>query len=78
MDDTNVIKVHVHSNAPGRVLQEALKYGYLSGVKIENMIEQYGDFVAQMTPENPHHCGARKALWLCGRLPGRRHHGRLP
>lgn len=51
VDDTNVIKVHVHSNAPGRVLQEALKYGYLSGVKIENMIEQYGDFVAQMTPE---------------------------
>ena len=51
VDDTNVIKVHVHSNAPGRVLQEALKYGYLSGVKIENMIEQYGDCVAQMTPE---------------------------
>lgn len=51
VDDTNVIKVHVHSNAPGRVLQEALKYGYLSGVKIENMIEQYGDFVAQMTPK---------------------------
>ena len=51
VDDTNVIKVHVHSNAPGRVLQEALKYGYLSGVKIENMIEQYDDFVAQMTPE---------------------------
>ena len=51
VDDTNVIKVHVHSNAPGRVLQEALKYGYLSWVKIENMIEQYGDFVAQMTPE---------------------------
>ena len=51
VDDTNVIKVHVHSNAPGRVLQEALKYGYLSGIKIENMIEQYGDFVAQMTPE---------------------------
>ena len=52
VDDTNVIKVHVHSNAPGRVLQEALKYGYLSGVKIENMIEQYGDFVAQMSPES--------------------------
>jgi DAK2 domain fusion protein YloV len=51
VDDKDVIKVHVHSNAPGRVLQEALKYGYLSGIKIENMIEQYGDFVAQMKPE---------------------------
>ncbi|HWQ50893.1 MAG TPA: DAK2 domain-containing protein [Terriglobales bacterium] len=48
VDDGEVIKVHVHSNAPGRVLQEALKYGYLSGMKIENMVEQYGEFVEQM------------------------------
>lgn len=48
VDDGDIIKVHVHSNAPGRVLQEALKYGYLSGMKIENMMEQYGEFVEQI------------------------------
>lgn len=48
VDDGDIIKVHVHSNAPGRVLQEALKYGYLSGMKIENMVEQYGEFVEQI------------------------------
>ena len=30
------------------MLQEALKYGYLSGMKIENMVEQYGEFTRQI------------------------------
>ena len=70
VDDTNVIKVHVHSNAPGRVLQEALKYGYLSGVKIENMIEQYGDFVAQMTPETRTSAAPEKPYGFVAVSPG--------
>ncbi len=52
VDDDDQIKVHVHSNAPGRVLQEALKYGYLSGIKIENMVEQYGEFVENMKEQS--------------------------
>jgi len=39
--ETELIKVHVHSNEPGTILQEALKMGDLSNVKIENMREQH-------------------------------------
>ena len=38
--DAGVVKVHVHSNAPGKVLQMALRLGELDRLKIENMREQ--------------------------------------
>ena len=38
--DSDLIKVHVHSNAPGKVLQMALRLGELDHLKIENMREQ--------------------------------------
>jgi hypothetical protein len=37
----NLIKVHIHTNEPGTVLQQALKIGELSKVKIDNMREQH-------------------------------------
>ncbi len=39
--DEGVIKVHVHTNDPGTVLQEALKHGQLVTIKIENMKVQH-------------------------------------
>ncbi len=41
VDDDEIIKVHVHTNHPGRVLEEAITYGALLTVKIENMREQH-------------------------------------
>ena len=38
--DAGMIKVHVHSNSPGKVLQMALRLGELEHLKIENMREQ--------------------------------------
>ncbi len=38
--DLQLIKVHVHTNEPNRALGYALQLGELSGVKIENMLEQ--------------------------------------
>ena len=38
--DTDFVKVHVHSNAPGKVLQLALRLGEIDRPKIENMREQ--------------------------------------
>ena len=38
--DDGIIKVHVHSNAPGKVLQMALRLGEIDRIKIENMREQ--------------------------------------
>jgi DAK2 domain fusion protein YloV len=39
--DERVIKVHIHTDKPGRVLEEGLKLGELSRIKIENMKEQH-------------------------------------
>ena len=41
IDDEEIIKLHIHTNDPGRVLSEALKYGALETVKIENMKSQH-------------------------------------
>ncbi len=41
VDDENIIKVHVHSNEPGNVIQAALKYGQLINIKIDNMRYQH-------------------------------------
>jgi DAK2 domain fusion protein YloV len=41
VDDDEIIKVHVHTNEPGVVLTEALTFGALLSVKIENMREQH-------------------------------------
>lgn len=37
----NIIKVHVHTNNPGEVLQKALKLGELIDIKIDNMKYQH-------------------------------------
>lgn len=39
-NDADFIKVHVHSNYPGKILQFALRLGEIDKVKIENMREQ--------------------------------------
>lgn len=39
--DNEIIKTHVHTNEPGVILTEALTYGQLLTVKIENMREQH-------------------------------------
>ncbi|MDE6110795.1 MAG: DAK2 domain-containing protein [Eubacterium sp.] len=41
VDDNDIIKVHVHSNQPGDVIQAALKYGQLINIKIDNMRYQH-------------------------------------
>ena len=45
VDDDEIIKVHVHTNNPGKVLQEALSYGSLVTVKVENMRLQHTEKV---------------------------------
>jgi hypothetical protein len=41
VDDDEIIKVHVHTENPGKALESALKYGSLTDIKIENMREQH-------------------------------------
>lgn len=47
VDDDDIIKVHVHTNDPGLALQEALTYGALMKVKIENMREQHTEILEE-------------------------------
>ena len=55
--DLNLVKVHVHTNDPGIVLQHALTLGMLSKIKIDNMREQHrelsdnGDIVMPVTKD---------------------------
>ena len=51
VDDEEIIKVHVHTKDPGSVISEALKYGTLRTVKIENMRLQHSELVEQEAPE---------------------------
>ena len=41
IEDDDVINLHVHTADPGVILSEAIKYGYLTNFKIENMHEQF-------------------------------------
>ncbi len=45
--DTELVKVHVHTNTPGKALQYAIQLGELDGIKIENMVIQHREIMAQ-------------------------------
>ena len=49
--DEGIIKVHVHTNDPGLVLQDALKHGQLVTIKIENMKLQHENTLVGDTDE---------------------------
>lgn len=41
IEDDDVINCHVHTADPGKILSHAIRYGYLTNFKIENMHEQF-------------------------------------
>jgi len=45
-EDESIIKVHVHTDHPGQVLEKAGEYGMLVTVKVENMRKQHSALVA--------------------------------
>lgn len=55
IDDDTIVKLHIHTNDPGRVLSEALKYGALESVKVENMKLQHSALTeaGQEVPAEP-------------------------
>ena len=54
IDDTDIVKVHIHTNNPGFVLQEAVKIGDLTNIKIDNMKFQHNEiFTAPKEPAKP-------------------------
>jgi DAK2 domain fusion protein YloV len=49
--DLDFVKVHVHTNNPGRALSHALELGEVDRVKIENMLEQNRELVKKYEAE---------------------------
>lgn len=37
VNDDDITKVHIHTNNPGHILEEAVQFGFLSDIKIDNM-----------------------------------------
>lgn len=45
VDDDGIVKVYVHTNHPGKALEEGIKFGELDDVKIENMFKTHNDVI---------------------------------
>ena len=80
VDDDSIIKVHVHTEHPGKALEEGILYGSLINLKIENMKEQHkgaepGKPIGQaitariLNPDAEEakacSCRACQGFWLC-------------
>ncbi len=53
IEDTDIVKVHIHTNHPGFVLEEAVKIGDLSNIKIDNMKIQHNEILMSEPKEPP-------------------------
>ena len=60
IEDESIIKIHVHTDHPGLVLEKAGEYGMLITVKIENMRKQHSELIEKtkdepkvLAPEKP-------------------------
>ena len=62
VDDDEIIKVHVHTNDPGKALHEAMDYGSFVTVKIENMRLQHTEKVMSEQEKAPKIAEPEKAL----------------
>ena len=62
VDDDEIIKVHVHTNDPGKALHEAMDYGSFVTVKIENMRLQHTEKVMTENEKAPKIAEPEKAL----------------
>lgn len=45
IDDDDIVKVHIHTNNPGFVLEKAVKIGSLVNIKIDNMKNQHQSLI---------------------------------
>lgn len=43
IDDDDIVKVHIHTNHPGFVMEQALKLGQLINIKVDNMKYQHNE-----------------------------------
>jgi uncharacterized protein len=51
--DEAVVKIHIHTNSPGKVLEICVEYGSLHSIKIDNMHDQHQELMVEETPAPP-------------------------
>ena len=71
VDDEEIIKVHVHTNDPGKALHEAMDYGSFVTVKIENMRLQHTEKVMSESEKAPKIAEPEKALGVVSVCAGK-------
>lgn len=53
VSDEDYMKVHVHTNNPGRALEKAIEIGELINIKIDNMRQQHAELTKNTQPKEP-------------------------
>lgn len=53
IDDDEIVKVHIHTNHPGFVLEEAIKLGEMINLKIDNMKHQHKSLIENSDEKTP-------------------------
>ncbi|MBP3702056.1 MAG: DAK2 domain-containing protein [Lachnospiraceae bacterium] len=61
VSDDDIVKVHVHTNDPGRAIQRALTYGPLTRMKIDNMREEHEEKLIKEASKKAAEEAAKKA-----------------
>lgn len=51
IDDDEIVKVHIHTNNPGYILECAIKMGVLINIKIDNMKHQHQSLIVEQPAE---------------------------
>ena len=52
-DGGEVLKVHIHTDNPGEVLAQAIVWGSLHDIKVDNMAEQHRSLMLETEPKEP-------------------------
>ncbi len=52
IDDEEIVKVHIHTNHPGYVMEQAVKLGELINIKVDNMKYQHSENIKDAVPQS--------------------------
>jgi DAK2 domain fusion protein YloV len=70
--EEEIVKVHIHSNHPGKILETCLQWGNLSDIKINNMLEEVHEQMLNWEEAEPRNAKAVKKIGLVAVGGGKR------
>ncbi|MEK3722104.1 DAK2 domain-containing protein [Paenibacillus sp. FSL H8-0034] len=69
VSDDDLVRVHIHAEYPGTVMNAAMEYGELSRIKIENMRDQHSHILMEELEQAEHNHHAASASVLFQQAP---------